>query len=66
MLFRLSTSTTKGATVRNYSIEGFLTDLVVTDDAQARSELLAAAGSVDGLCDRAGKVTGAVRAELTR
>jgi methenyltetrahydrofolate cyclohydrolase len=36
------------------------------EDAQARSELLAAAGLVDGLCDRADKVTGAVRAELTR
>jgi formiminotetrahydrofolate cyclodeaminase len=35
-------------------------------DEQARSELLAVAGSVDGLCDRADKVTGAVRAGLAR
>jgi methenyltetrahydrofolate cyclohydrolase len=35
-------------------------------DAQASSELLAVAGSVDGLCDRADKVTGAVRAGLAR
>jgi formiminotetrahydrofolate cyclodeaminase len=41
-------------------------NLVGIDDAQARSELLAAAGSVDGLCDRADKVTSAVRAELAR
>jgi formiminotetrahydrofolate cyclodeaminase len=41
-------------------------NLVGIGDAQARSELLAAAGSVDGLCDRADKVTGAVRAELAR
>jgi formiminotetrahydrofolate cyclodeaminase len=41
-------------------------NLVGIEDAQARSELLAAAGSVDGLCDRADKVTGAVRAGLAR
>jgi formiminotetrahydrofolate cyclodeaminase len=41
-------------------------NLVGITDAQARSELLAAAGSVDGLCDRADKVTGAVRTELAR
>ena len=39
-------------------------NLAGIDDAQARSQLLGAAGSVDGLCDRADKVTGAVRAEL--
>jgi methenyltetrahydrofolate cyclohydrolase len=39
-------------------------NLAGIEDAQARSQLLAAAGSVDGLCDRADKVTGAVRAEL--
>jgi formiminotetrahydrofolate cyclodeaminase len=36
------------------------------EDAQARSELLAAAGSVGGLCDRADKVTAEVRAGLAR
>ncbi len=41
-------------------------NLVGIEDKQARSELLAAAGSVDGLCDRADKVTNAVRAELAR
>jgi methenyltetrahydrofolate cyclohydrolase len=35
-------------------------------DAAARSDLLAVAGSVDGLCDRADKVTAAVRAGLAR
>lgn len=34
-------------------------------DAAARADLLAVAGSVDGLCDRADKVTAAVRAGLT-
>jgi methenyltetrahydrofolate cyclohydrolase len=35
-------------------------------DAAARNDLLAVAGSVDGLCDRADKVTAAVRAGLRR
>lgn len=35
-------------------------------DASARNDLLAVAGSVDDLCDRADKVTAAVRAGLAR
>jgi len=35
-------------------------------DVAARNDLLAVAGSVDGLCDRADKVTASVRAELAR
>jgi methenyltetrahydrofolate cyclohydrolase len=35
-------------------------------DAAARNDLLAVAGSVDGLCDRADKVTAAVREGLAR
>ena len=41
-------------------------NLAGVQDEQARSDLLAAAGSVDVLCDRADKVTAAVRAELAR
>jgi methenyltetrahydrofolate cyclohydrolase len=39
-------------------------NLAGIEDAQARGELLAAAGSVGGLCDRADKVTAEVRAGL--
>jgi formiminotetrahydrofolate cyclodeaminase len=49
------------ATTARVNVEINLTGV---EDAQARSELLAAAGSVGGLCDRADKVTGAVRAGL--
>ena len=49
------------ATTARVNVEINLTGI---EDAQARSELLAAAGSVDGLCDRADKVTAAVRAGL--
>ncbi len=49
------------ATTARVNVEINLTGI---EDAQARSELLAAAGSVGGLCDRADKVTGEVRAGL--
>lgn len=49
------------ATTARVNVEINLTGV---EDAQARSELLAAAGSVGGLCDRADKVTGEVRAGL--
>jgi formiminotetrahydrofolate cyclodeaminase len=49
------------ATTARVNVEINLTGI---EDAQARSELLAAAGSVGGLCDRADKVTAAVRAGL--
>jgi methenyltetrahydrofolate cyclohydrolase len=49
------------ATTARVNVEINLTGI---EDAQARSELLAAAGSVGGLCDRADKVTAEVRAGL--
>jgi formiminotetrahydrofolate cyclodeaminase len=49
------------ATTARVNVEINLTGV---EDVQARSELLAAGGSVGGLCDRADKVTGAVRAGL--
>ena len=51
------------ATTARVNVEINLTGI---EDVQARSELLAAAGSVGGLCDRADKVTAEVRAGLAR